>query len=407
MASIVIKLDELSFTSTDRIQQITKKIINEKEKGLKVVVVVPSNQLFDENLSQYAYSISDQPTKRELETIRSTNAQIASSLLAIALNKVGHNAVSLTGWQAGISTITPKRTVLIEHIKSENINHFLSEGTIPIIAGGQGIDKENNIALLGDGGVETTAVAVAVAIEAERVDIYTNATGVFTADPNMVKAARKLKQISYDEMLEISHLGSKIIHPRAVELAKRYNMPLVVCSSTENEPGTMIKGEVEMERNLIVRGVAYETDIIRLTVGYDSYEQASLASLFTTLAENHINIDIIVQAVIDGVKPTVSFSIDKEDFAEAINVLETNKSILGFSFADFEVGLAKISIVGSGMASNPGVAARMFERLRKDNINVKMVSTSEIKVSVVVPQDDMVRAANALHDEFNLVEELL
>ncbi|RKJ32873.1 ACT domain-containing protein, partial [Butyricicoccus sp. 1XD8-22] len=163
---------------------------------------------------------------------------------------------------------------------------------------------------------------------------------------------------------------------------------------------------IEMERNLIVRGVAYETDIIRLTVGYESYEQASLANLFTTLAEHRINVDIIVQAVIDGVRPTVSFSIEKEVFAEAIKVLETNKSSLGFAFADFEVGLSKVSIVGSGMVSNPGVAARMFDRLRKENIEVKMVSTSEIKVSVVVPQDDMVRAANALHDEFNLVEEL-
>lgn len=407
MSSRVIKLDSQMFASADRIEQITKKIINEKKRGLNVVVVVPFIHLLDEKLKQYAYSITNEPSKRELDAIRSTNSQIASSLLAIAINKFGFKAVSLTGWQAGIETITPNRTVLIENVNRQIIKDYLNNDVIPIIAGGQGIDQDNNITILGEGGAETSAVAVAIAIEADKVDIYTNAIGVYTADPKIVKAARKINQITYDEMLELSLLGSKIIHPRAVELAKKYSMPLDVCSSTENVPGTLIKGEVEMERNLIVRGVAYETDIIRLTVGYESYEQVSLASLFTTLAENQINVDIIVQAVIDGVKPTVSFSIDKEVFAEAIKVLESHKQSLAFSYADFEVGLAKVSIVGSGMTSNPGVAARMFERLLKENILVKMVSTSEIKVSVVVPQDDMVRAANALHDEFNLVEELL
>lgn len=407
MAKLVIKLDEQTFASSDRIEQITNKIIQEKESGYDVVIVAPFINLIDEKVKQYAYTLSEQPTKRELDSIRSTNTQIASSLLAIAMNACGYKAVSLTGWQAGIETFSTKRNVLIDRIENECLKNYLSEDIIPIIAGAQGKDAVNNITLLGEGGPETTAVAVAVAIDAERVDIYTNTTGVFTADPKIVKTAKQIKQLSYDELLELSLLGSKIIHPRAVELAKKYNMSLVVCSSTENIPGTVIKGEVDMERNLIVRGVAYETDIIRLTVGYESYEQASLANLFTTLADNQINVDIIVQAVIDGVNPTVSFSIEKEVFAEAVKVLESSKRSLGFSFADFEVGLAKVSIVGSGMVSNPGVAARMFDRLRSENIPVKMVSTSEIKVSVVVPQDDMVRAANALHDEFNLVEEIV
>lgn len=402
----MIKLDEQTFASSDRIEQITNKIIQEKKRGYDVVVVAPFINLIDEKVKQYAFMLSENPTKRELDSIRSTNTQIASSLLAIAMNDRGYNTVSLTGWQAGIETFSTKRNVLIDRIDNKSLMNYFKEDTIPVIAGAQGKDESNNITLLGEGGPETTAVAVAIAIEAERVDIYTNSTGVFTADPKIVKTAQQIKQMSYDEMLELSLLGSKIIHPRAVELAKKFNMPLVVCSSTENVQGTVIKGEVEMERNLIVRGVAYETDIIRLTVGYESYEQASLASLFTTLAENQINVDIIVQAVIDGVKPTVSFSIEKDVFAEAIEVLESNKQALGFSFANFEVGLAKVSIVGSGMVSNPGVAARMFDRLRNENIPVKMVSTSEIKVSVVVPQDDMVRAANALHDEFNLVEEI-
>nr|WP_106780244.1 aspartate kinase [Lysinibacillus timonensis] len=407
MSSKVIKLDEQTLLTPDKIEQIAKRIIDEKKKGFNIVVVVPYLDFMDEKLVKFVYALSDNPPKRELDVIRSTNIQIASSLLAIAINQRGFKAVSLMGWQAGIKTVASKKTTLINEIDANCIINHLKNGEILIVTGGQGIDHQNNLSLLGEGGAETTAVAVAVAIEAMQVDIYTDSIGVFTADPSVVDKARKLKQISYDEMLELAHLGSKIIHPRAVELAKKYEMPLVIGSSTENVPGTLIKEDVEMERNLIVRGVAYETDIIRLTVGYESYEQSSLADLFTTLAEHKINVDIIVQAVIDGMKPTVSFSIDKEQFAEAIKVLEATKATLGFSFADFEVGLAKVSIVGSGMVSNPGVAARMFDRLRKENIQVKMISTSEIKVSVVVPQDDMVRSANALHDEFNLVEELV
>lgn len=407
MTSIVVKIDSSSLSTPEKIEQIAKRIIEEKKLGRNVIAVVPSIDLLEDKFLQYAFSLSDKPSKRELHVLNSTNAQIASSLLAIAIQKNGFKAVSLTGWQAGIQTIESNKNVLIDSINQDLIFDRLKKGEIVIVAGSQGIDQNNNILTLGEGGPETTAVAIGIAIQAERIDIYTTQDGIYTADPTVVKEARKLKQISYDEMLELANLGSQIVHPRAVELAKRYEIPLIVRSSKDNAKGTLIKGEVEMEKNLVVRGVAYEADIIRLTVGYDSYEHSSLATIFTTLAQHNIDVDIIVQAVIDGVKPTVSFSIAKEDFAEALQVLEKNKPALGFSFADFEVGLAKVSIVGSGMVSNPGVAARMFDRLRKENILVKMVSTSEIKVSVVVPQDEMIHAANALHDEFNLVEELV
>ncbi|WP_400194754.1 aspartate kinase [Lysinibacillus telephonicus] len=407
MTNIVVKIDSSSLSTPEKIEQIAKRIVEEKKLGRNVIAVVPSMELIDDMFLQQAYLLSDKPSKRELHVLDSINAQIASSLLAIAVQKNGFKAISLTGWQAGIQTVESNNNVLIDNINQELIFERMKKGEIVIIAGSQGIDKKNDILTLGDGGPETIAVAIGAAIQAQRIEIYTNQDGIYTADPNIVKEARKLKQISYDEMLELANLGSQIIHPRAVELAKRYEMPLIVRSSIENAKGTMIKGEVDMEKNLVVRGVAYEADIIRLTVGYDSYEYSSLATIFSTLAQHNIDVDIIVQAVIDGVKPTVSFSIAKEDFAEAIKVLEKNKAALGFSFADFEVGLAKVSIVGSGMVSNPGVAARMFDRLRKENILVKMVSTSEIKVSVVVPQDEMVKAANALHDEFNLVEELV
>lgn len=406
MVSIVIKIDSTSLSSTEKIEQIAKRIIDEKKRGRNVIVVVPNMELLEDKNYQIVNLLSDKPSKRELHVIESTNAQIASSLLAIAIQKKGFKAISLTGWQAGIETIENNDSVLINNINGERIIDRLKKGEIVIVAGSQGVDHKNNILTLGDGGADTTAVAIGVALKAEHIEIFTAQDGIYTADPAVVKGARRLKQITYDEMLELAHLGSQTVHPRAVELAKIYEIPLVVRSSTEAQ-GTLIKGEVDMEKNLVVRGVAYEAEIIRLTVGYDSYENSSLANIFSTLANNNIDVDIIVQAVIDGVKPTVSFSIDKEDFAEAIKVLEKNKPELGFSFADFEVGLSKVSIVGAGMVSNPGVAARMFDRLRKENILVKMVSTSEIKVSVVVPQDDMVKAANALHDEFNLIEEIV
>lgn len=405
MVSIVVKIDAKYLTTPDKIGEMAKRLIEEKKFGRNVVAVVPSTELFNNNFEQLAYALSDHPSQRELDVLKSTNTLITSCLLSIAIQKRGFRAVSLSGWQLGVETRKSGNNTRIESLNGDTIIEHFKKGEIVVVSGGQGVDHENNISVLGDGGAETMAVAIAEKIGADRVEIYTDNDGVYTADPSIVQNARKLKDITYDEMLELAYLGSKIVHPRAVELAKKFGVKMVVRSSTKNIRGTVIKGEVEMEKNLIVRGVAYETDVVRLTVGYDTYNNSSLANLFNTLATHHVNIDIIVQAVIDGVKPTVSFSIHKEELANTIKVLEDHKEELGFSFADFEVGLAKVSIVGSGMVSNPGVAARMFDRLQQENILVKMISTSEIKVSVVVPQDDMVKAANALHDEFNLVEE--
>lgn len=408
MINVVVKLSEKNLSTPEQIGETAKRLIEEKKFGRNVVAVVPSTELINGSLNKIAYTLSDRPTERELDAIHSTNAQIASSLLVIAIQKRGFKALSLTGWQLGIkSTRKTGGNARIEDVNGDVIIERFKKGEIVVVAGGQGIDEENNITLLGEGGVDTTAVAIAKSIGADRVEIYTELDGVYTGNPTEIKRARKLKEITYDEMLELSYLGSKIVHPRAVELAKKFEIPIIVRSSTRNVRGTFIKGEIEMEKNLIVRGVAYETDIIRFTVGYESLEKSSLANLFNTLAKHHVNVDIIVQSVMSEVKPTISFSIAKEDLANAVKVLEDHKKELGFQFADFEVGLAKVSIVGSGMVSNPGVAARMFARLYQENIPVKMVSTSEIKVSVVVPQDDMIHAANALHDEFGLLEELI
>lgn len=405
METIVVKVDSSSLATPERMDKIADRIIEHKNKGKHPVVVVPSIELLEGKFLPYPSIFNERIASRESHVLKAINTQVASSLLAIVIERKGHKAISLSGWQAGIEVSKSNGNVLIELIHHDLILERIQNGDIAIVAGSQGYDENKDLLTLGEGGPETTAVAIGAAIGAEYVEILTEQDGIYTADRSIVNEARKLKEVTYDEMLELAHLGSTYLHPRAVELAKIYEMRIAVRSSTNNVEGTWIKGEVEMEKNRVVRGVAYEADIIRLTVGFESYENSSLANIFMTLAKHHIDVDIIVQAVIDGVKPTVSFSIAKEDFAEAIKVLEKSKAQLGFSFADFEVGLAKVSIVGSGMVSNPGVAAQMFDRLRKENILVKMVSTSEIKVSVVVPQDEMVRAANVLHDEFQLVEE--
>ncbi|MDC6268077.1 aspartate kinase [Lysinibacillus fusiformis] len=406
MSRIVMKFGGAALASPEQIQDAARKAIAERDRGFDVAVVVGAMRQTIQDVKMSVLHFTDDVSKRELDAAVSSCSQLSSSVFAIAIQEAGYNAVSLTGWQAGIYTDPMHSHARINHIDVSRIDEHLLQGQIVVIAGDQGIDNDQNITTLGKGGTETTAVALAVALDAERTDIYTNVDGVYTADPRFVVKAQKLQEISYDEMLEIAHLGSHIIHPRAVELAKKFQMPVIIRSSLVESVGTLLKEEVEMEKNLVVRGVAFESDVIRLTIGYDAYSHASLADIFSTLAENRINVDIIVQAIIDGLKPTVSFSILKEEFAEALRVLEDSKVSLGFSFADFEIGLAKVSIVGSGMVSNPGVAARMFDRLRRENIPVKMVSTSEIKVSVVVPQDEMIRAANALHDEFNLEQAL-
>lgn len=406
MSSIVLKVGGPSVATAERIQEVTKRIISERESCKNVVVVCSAMGRTHKDLIRLAAELSDNPSKREMDILLSTSSQITSALFTMALQEAGQPAVAWTAGQSGVITDSMHRQARIDYVDQERYLAAFDRGEVVVVAGMQGIDEAGEITTLGKGGAETTAVAIAAAIEAERVEIYTNVDGIYTGDPNYIEHARKLKELSYDEMLELSNLGAHIVHPRAVELAKKFEVPVIVRSSIVDVEGTLLKEEVEMEKNLIVRGVAFEADIIRLTVGYDSYSEASLADIFTTLANNRINVDIIVQAILDEIRPTVSFSIAKEDFADALRVLEDSKVSLGFSFADFEIGLAKVSIVGSGMVSNPGVAARMFDRLRREGIPVKMVSTSEIKVSVVVPQDDMIRAANALHDEFNLAEQL-
>lgn len=402
MSTLVVKFGGTSVATTERIMHVAKRIQREKKNGYDIVVVVSAMGKTTDQLVDMAHEISESPSKREMDVLLTTGEQVTISLLSIALHKLGIEAKSFTGWQAGIVTEHVPSNARIENIKPKAVYDALKAGEVAVVAGFQGIDDEGNITTLGRGGSDTTAVAIASALNAERCDIYTDVDGVYTSDPRFVKGARKLKELSYDEMLELANLGAGVLHPRSVEVAKNHNIPMSVRSSYEDVEGTILKEEIEVEKDLVVRGVAFEPDIIRLTVYYKEAYNGSLANIFTTLAKNHVNVDIIVQTIIQGTQPSVSFSVKKENLQDTLQVLSEHKDILGYDHIDYEGELAKVSIVGSGMVSNPGVAASMFDRLYREGIPVKMVSTSEIKVSVVVPQEDMLKAANALHEEFGL-----
>ncbi|MFC3211872.1 MULTISPECIES: aspartate kinase [Planomicrobium] len=402
METVVMKFGGTSVATPEKIIGVAKRAIAEKEKGKRVVIVVSAMGKTTDTLLGLAAEISAEPPKREMDMLLATGEQVTISLLAMAFKQLGHEAVSFTGWQAGIETESVPRNARIEQIHTERLEAVLDSGFIAVVAGFQGVDRIGNITTLGRGGSDTTAVALAAALKAEKCDIYTDVDGVYTSDPRFVGGARKLEQISYDEMLELANLGAGVLHPRAVEFAKNNNVPLTVRASYSDEPGTIIQEVVTVEKNLIVRGVAFEPGIARVTVTYNKPFNGSLANIFMTLAENHIDVDIIVQSISEEFQPSVSFSIKEDSLEEVRRVLDVNKETIGFMSTDFEVGLAKVSIVGSGMVSNPGVAARMFDILRQSEIPVKMVSTSEIKISVVVPGGDMEKSANALHEAYGL-----
>jgi aspartate kinase len=406
VSCLVFKFGGTSVATIERVLHVAKRIQKEKEKGYDIVVVVSAMGKTTDKLVEMAHEIMPNPTKREMDTLLTTGEQVTISLLSMALQSLGLSAQSFTGWQAGILTEGIPSDSRIVEIQSENVRKALDKDQVAVIAGFQGVDSNNNITTLGRGGSDTTAVALAAALGAERCDIYTDVDGVYTSDPRYVPKARKLQELSYDEMLELANLGAGVLHPRAVEFAKNYKIPLAVRSSYVEDEGTIMKEEVEVEKDLVVRGVAFMADIVRVTVGYEGNYKGSLVNIFTVLADNHINVDIIVQTILEGVEPSVSFTITKENLADTARVLEANKSKIGYCHVNYEEDVAKVSIVGSGMVSNPGVAAKMFDRLHKENITLKMVSTSEIKISVVIPQESMLLTANALHDEFELAASL-
>lgn len=402
LALIVQKFGGTSVGSVERIKNVAKRVIEEKENGNDVVVVVSAMGKTTDVLVDMAKEISPYPNKREMDMLLTTGEQVTISLLAMALMEEGYEAVSYTGWQAGIQTEALHSNARILNIETSRIENPLQSGKIVIVAGFQGITADGEITTLGRGGSDTTAVALAAALKAARCDIYTDVTGVFTTDPRYVKGARKLLSVSYDEMLELANLGAGVLHPRAVEFAKNYNIPLEVRSSMERTTGTRIEEEASMEQNLIVRGIAFEDNITRISILGMPNAIGSLSNIFTLLAKHHINVDIIIQSITADGNTNLSFSIKSQDLKETLEVLESNKSTLQFEDIETETGLAKVSIVGSGMVSNPGVAAEMFSVLSQNGIQIKMVSTSEIKVSTVVDEKHMITAVESLHEAFQL-----
>lgn len=402
MGLIVQKFGGTSVGSVERILNVTESVKEETERGNKVVVVVSAMGKSTDQLVKLAKEISAQPNKREMDMLLTTGEQVTIALLSISLNEQGIETVSFTGWQAGIETETVHGNARIRKINTDAIESQLAAGKVVIVAGFQGVTEDGEITTLGRGGSDTTAVALAAALKADKCDIYTDVTGVFTTDPRYIKKARKLLSVSYDEMLELANLGAGVLHPRAVEFAKNYHVQLEVRSSMEKIKGTVIEGEATMEQNLVVRGVAFEDEITKVTVLGLSKSLTSLSTIFTTLAQHHLNVDIIVQSTTEAGAANLSFSIKTEDLMETLSVLEDNKLVVNYEQLDAENRLAKVSIVGSGMVSNPGVAAKMFEVLAVNNILVKMVSTSEIKVSAVVEEKNMLKAVEALHEAFHL-----
>lgn len=399
---IIQKFGGTSVGSVERIQNVARRVINTVKSGNKVVVVVSAMGKTTDDLVKLAGALSSKPNKREMDMLLTTGEQITISLLSIALQAKGYDSVSLTGWQAGIETEPRHGNARISSINANRIQNYLDNGKIVVVAGFQGGTADHEITTLGRGGSDTTAVALAAALKADQCDIYTDVTGVYTTDPRFIKGARKLSAVSYDEMLELANLGAGVLHPRAVEFAKNYNVSLQVRSSLVDEEGTIVEEEVTMEKNLIVRGIAFEDGVTKITISGLENEIYALSNVFSTLAKHGIDVDIIIQNATAESKMNLSFSVSTSILEDALSVLEENQDLLKFDSIEYESELAKVSIVGSGMVSNPGVAADMFRELATKEIKVKMVSTSEIKVSTVIPSKEMVKAVEILHEVFEL-----
>ncbi|EIZ1101932.1 aspartate kinase [Listeria monocytogenes] len=402
MGLVVLKFGGTSVSTVDKIGKTADQAIYEKKQGNKVIVVVSAMGKSTDKLVAMAEEISEAPDKREMDMLLSTGEQITIALLAMTLKEKGHDAISYTGWQAGIETEAVHSNARIADIDSARIEEALDAGQIVVVAGFQGFTTDGEITTLGRGGSDTTAVAIASALNAEKCAICTDVVGVFTTDPRYVKKAQKLEQITYDEMLELANLGAGVLHPRSVEYAKNFRIPLEVRASHEQVAGTMIEEDLTMENTKVVRGIAFEDQITSVTIHWKQKEAMRVSKVFTKLAENNIDVDIIIQGITGLGHGNLSFTIKTSALLATLAVLEESKELLQIEKLESEQELAKVSIVGSGMVSNPGVAAQMFEALTENNIPIKMISTSEIKVSTVVPARKMVEAAQVLHDQFEL-----
>ncbi len=400
---VVKKFGGSSVASTERIFNVARRCVEDYQKGNQVVVVLSAMGKTTDGLIKKALEINPHPPKRELDMLLVTGEQVSVSLMAMAMNVLGIPAVSLNAAQACMRTTSTYGNARLKRIDTDRIRHELDARKIVIITGFQGINKDDDMTTLGRGGSDTTAVALAAALHADTCEIYTDVDGVYTADPRIVPNARKLKEVSYDEMLEMASLGAKVLHNRSVEMAKKYGVHLVVLSSLTRSEGTVVKEASKVER-MLVSGVAADNNVARISVLGVENKPGIAFKIFNLLAKNRINVDIIIQSIGREERKDISFTVAKEDLQDTMDLLETNKASITANDITSEEGVAKLSIIGAGMCSNPGVAARMFEALYGANINIKMIATSEIRITVLIDEGDVKRAMRTVHDAFDLAD---
>ena len=400
MALVIQKYGGTSVANIANIEMVAQKVIKAKESGNQVVVVLSAMAGETDRLISLAHQVADDPDEREYDALISTGEQITVTLLAMMLNKLGYKAKSLLGFQAKILTDQAYKKARILSINAKAIKSELKKGTIVVIAGFQGIDAENNITTLGRGGSDTSAVALAAALRADVCDIFTDVDGVYTTDPSICSKARRLNKISYDEMLEMARSGAKVLQPRSVEMAKKFQVPVYVRSTFSDEGGTLVtKEDKEMERE-VVSGVTYDRDQAKITIVRVPDRAGIAARLFTPLAEHNIIVDMIIQnASIDGYTD-LTFTVSRKDIKQANKLIEEVAKDIGAQKVEVDENVAKVSIVGVGMVSHAGVAAKMFATLAHEGINILMISTSEIKVSCVMQAKYTELAVMVLHDAF-------
>ena len=394
MALIVQKFGGSSVKDRDRIFNVARIVANTHNAGNDVVVVVSAQGDTTDDLIAKAAEISHDPSAREMDMLLATGEQISISLLAMALNEIGCHAISLTGWQAGFRTDRAYTKARITRLETERISSELERNRVVVVAGFQGLNKLDDITTLGRGGSDTSAVAIAAALHADRCQIFTDVEGVYTADPRKVRNTRKLQEITFDEMLELASLGAQVLNNRSVELAKKYNVELEVLSSLNPVPGTVVKEVAKME-GMLIKGVAKDTDVAVITILNVPDEPGTSFKIFGLLAQKNINVDIILQSTGRDGKKDISFTCAQGEAETALRVL---KESAHYADVSVDTTCAKVSIVGAGMQSHSGVASKMFEAMSNNNINIKMISTSEIKISCIIARDDADKAVSAIHD---------
>ena len=399
MALIVQKFGGSSVANAEKIFNVASRVADAYDAGNSVVVVVSAQGDTTDDLIEKAAEINTKPSKREMDVLLSTGEQISIALLAMALEKMKYPVVSLTGWQVMMKTNSTYGSARIEKIDTSRILSEIDKNRIVVVAGFQGINGIGDITTLGRGGSDTSAVALAAALKADLCEIYTDVDGVYTADPRIVKNAQKLDDISYDEMLELASLGANVLHNRSVELAKKYNVDLEVKSSFERVPGTKVKEAGTVEK-MLIRGVTRDNDVARISIVGIEDTPGMAYKIFSALSKKNINVDLILQSIGRQNKKDISFTVSKGHLDEALKVLEDIGNIIKADHIDHREDVSKVSIVGAGMTSNPGVAALMFEALYEAGINIHMISTSEIKVSVLVNEAIAEKAVAAVHTKF-------